>query len=80
MRVICLQDSWSFDHDAILVKKGCEYHVIDVSEREEIIDNSNIWYQLLETKDSLHSSTLFAIAPNQNKDIAEIAETQYQKD
>lgn len=75
MRVICLQDSWSDDHDAILVKKGCEYHVTDVSEKEIIVDNSNIWYQLLETKDCWHSSTLFAIAPNQNKEIAEIAET-----
>jgi hypothetical protein len=63
MTVLCIKNSISHDPNAILVTEGCTYNVTNICKREYLVGtDNNTWYELLETGNCLHHSTLFVEA------------------
>lgn len=58
MRVICIESSIGDNPNCILVHKDSIYNVTEVVQHK-LCRGSTVWYRLLETGASMHSSTIF---------------------
>jgi len=72
--VICIEDSWTNNPKCICVKEGCEYIISKIVNGPTCSykgRSSNIWYELVETGGSLHSSLIFSDPVNIEETIKE---------
>lgn len=79
MRVRALQDSYSDIKNAILVKEGHEYNVVNKLEHRSCklgSRESNIWYELLETGAFIHTELIFEEIFDDFEEVESILNTQ----
>ena len=82
MRVLCIQDSTPIHiHPSIvLVKKDCIYHVTEVIYKDLFGLPKRVWYRLLETGFTVHSSQIFQPIHDDDDEIEEVETIKINED